>query len=188
MSSVGKRRIRTYAPFSGRQIAVGKMAESESNAISRPGGLNEFQAARLRVACQYVDRLLSEIEVILNAPESKSPFPRYIADVELAQRQTIEEYIAQVRTRLVGVLEDENIDPPQASIPALRAIRATLSAVDIAAEEMKPQYMRGYGDVSGDVATYLNELSAELRSLSEGLDHCLVRPGRHDSPPQSKAT
>jgi len=159
--------------------------ESKSNDAH---GLNEFQAARIRVACQYIDRLLSEMDVILNSPESNSPFPRYVPDVELAQRRAIEEYIGRVRARLVGILDDRNIAPPQASIPALRAIRATLAAVDIAGEEMKPQYMRGYGEVAADVASYLNGVSAELRALSEELDRFLVQSGREDSRAKSKTS
>ena len=36
------------------------------------GLLNEFQARRLRVTCQYIDKLLGEISEILHASSSKT--------------------------------------------------------------------------------------------------------------------
>jgi hypothetical protein len=62
------------------------------------GALNESQARRLRVTCQYVDRLLGEIEALLNAAGSKAAFPKYIPDVSPADRRTIEDYIAFARS------------------------------------------------------------------------------------------
>jgi hypothetical protein len=38
----------------------------------KPGQLNDPQQRHLRVSCQYVDRLLSDIESVLHAAASKS--------------------------------------------------------------------------------------------------------------------
>ena len=43
--------------------------------------LNPYQANRLRITCQYIDKLLGEIEGILNATVSKAAFPRYVTDI-----------------------------------------------------------------------------------------------------------
>jgi len=69
--------------------------------------LNESQARRLRVTCQYVDRLLGEIEALLNAAASKAAFPKYIPDVSPADRRTIEDYIARIRAQLIRVLSGQ---------------------------------------------------------------------------------
>jgi GTP-binding protein EngB required for normal cell division len=132
--------------------------------------LNPFQANRLRITCQYIDKLLTEIEEILNTTASKAAFPRYATDIIPAQRRTIEDYIARVRAQLLRILEAQGIEREEPSIPASRAVHVTLSAIDIAAEELKPRYMRGYGEVPESVATELNGIVGELNSLVHGCD------------------
>lgn len=137
--------------------------------------LNDFQARRLRVTCQYVDGLLGEIEQILTAAHSKAAFPRYSADIAPAQRRTIEDYISRVRAQLVRVLDGQGLKREEPSIPASRAVRVTLGAIDIAAEELRPRYMRGYGDLPERAATDLNGIAAELQSLIHRLDRYLAQ-------------
>ena len=62
-------------------------------------------------------------------------------------------------------------EPP--SIPASRAIHVILGAIDIAAEELKPKYMAGYGDVPETVATELNGIVGELSGLIGRFDRFL---------------
>jgi GTP-binding protein EngB required for normal cell division len=145
-----------------------------SSEAQRPDAfLNPFQANRLRITCQYIDKLLGEIEDILNATASKAAFPRYSTDITPAQRRTMEDYIARVRAQLVRVLEGQEIVLEKPSIPASRAVHVMLGAIDIAAEELKPKYMHGYGDVPETVATELNGIVGELSSLIHRFDRYL---------------
>jgi GTP-binding protein EngB required for normal cell division len=140
----------------------------------KPGeSLNPYQANRLRITCQYIDKLLGEIEGVLNATTSKAAFPRYAADILPAQRRTIDDYIARVRAQLVRILEGQEIEREKASIPASRAVHVNLGAIDIAAEELKPKYMRGYGEVPESVATELNGIVGELSGLIHRFDRYL---------------
>jgi GTP-binding protein EngB required for normal cell division len=139
-----------------------------------PGSLNEFQARRLRVTCQYIDKLLGEVEVILSTSASKAAFPRYSADVAPAQRRTIEDYIVRLRAQLVRVLDGQGIPWEKPFIPASRAIHVALGAIDIAVEELKPNYMRGYGDLPEAAAVELNGIVGELRGLVSKLDRYLA--------------
>ncbi|MGB9404735.1 MAG: hypothetical protein WCA98_14460, partial [Candidatus Acidiferrales bacterium] len=149
------------------------MTQGNTNSASSVLGLNEFQANRLRVSCQYIDKLLGEVEAILNASASKAAFPRYSSDVAPAQRRTIEDYIARVRAQLIRVLDGQGIAREKPFIPASRAIHVMLGAIDIAAEELKPGYMHGYGDLPESVATELNGIASELRGLVFRLDRYL---------------
>jgi GTP-binding protein EngB required for normal cell division len=135
--------------------------------------LNQFQASRLRVTCQYIDKLLAEIEGILYSTASKAAFPRFAADILPAQRRTIEDYIARIRAQLVRVLEGQGIAREKSTIPASRAVHVRLGAVDIAVEELKPKYMRGYGEVPETIATELNGIVGELSGLIQRLDRYL---------------
>jgi hypothetical protein len=139
------------------------MNESESNR-GAGAGLNEFQARRLRVTCQYVDRLLGEIEEVLSVAESKAAFPRYAADVSPSKRQKIETSISRIRGELIRVVEKQGIgsEPP---ILASRAIQAAISAIDIAVEELKPRYMSGYGELAETAAAELTNISSSLQTL-----------------------
>jgi GTP-binding protein EngB required for normal cell division len=136
--------------------------------------LNEFQARRLRVTCQYIDKILGGVEEILNFAASKAAFPRYSDDVAPAQRRTIEDYISRIRAQLVRVLDGQGISREKPFIPASRAIHVALGTIDIAVEELKPQYMRGYGDLPEAAATELNGIVGELRGLVSKLDRYLA--------------
>ena len=135
--------------------------------------LNPYQANHLRISCQFIDKLLGEIEGILNSATSKAAFPRFIPDILPAQRRTIEDYIARVRAQLVRVLEGQAIERSKASIPASRALHVHLGAIDIAVEELKPEYMRGYGAVPETAVTELNGIVGELSSLVTRFDRYL---------------
>lgn len=153
------------------------MSAENLNSPSRAAApsLNEFQAQRLRVTCQYIDKLLGEIEGILNSAASKAAFPRYAPDVAPCQRRTIEDYIARVRAQLLRVLDGQGIPVAEPSVPASRAIHVNLGAVDIAVEELKPKYMQGYGDVPKAIATDLNGIVGELATLVRNLDRYLAQ-------------
>jgi len=146
------------------------MTEKISNASSRRGELNEFQARRLRVTCQYVDKLLGNIESILNFSASKTAFPRYSADVSPEQRRAIEEYVTRLRAQLVRVLDAQGIAREQAPIPASHAITVALDAIDIEIEELTPEHMQGYGDLPEAPAKELNGIVEQLRGLTAELD------------------
>ncbi len=133
-------------------------------------GLNEFQERRLSVTCRHIDKLLSDIENVLWQSSSKSPFPKYIPEIPPAQRRVIEDYIARIRQRLVRALASQNIPLEPPSIPARRSLHTTLTFIDIAVEELRPRYMRGYGEVPSQAAAELNGIVGELQSLVSQLD------------------
>ena len=150
------------------------MTGSNSNRSEGQPLLNEFQARRLRVTCEYIDKLLGEVQEILHATASKAAFPRFVPDVTPAQSRTVEDHIARLRAQLARALDGQGIARERPSIPASRAIHVALGAIDIAVEELKPHYMRGYGDVPEAAATELNGIVGELRSLVSKLDRYLA--------------
>jgi GTP-binding protein EngB required for normal cell division len=146
----------------------------DSQNKSNAGLLNEFQAQRLRVTCQYIDRLLGEIGEILNISSSKAAFPQFSPDIAPTQRRIIEDYLARLRAQLVRVLDGQGISRETPSIPASRAVHVALTAIDIAVEELKPRYMHGYGVLPEAAATELNGIVGELRGLVSKLNRYLA--------------
>ena len=57
-------------------------------------GLKPFQRRHLLTSCQYADGLLSGIEAVLVASQSKSPFPKYKPDISPAQAKVVQDYIS----------------------------------------------------------------------------------------------
>ncbi|HET6215845.1 MAG TPA: dynamin family protein [Acidobacteriaceae bacterium] len=138
-----------------------------------PGQLNEHQQSRLRVTCQYIDKLLSDMEDILHAASSPSPFPRYIVDLNPAQIRVIEDHVRRLRSQLVHTLAWQEMKASPADIPATRAILTNLNFVDIAVEELRPRYMQGFGPVPDDAVGELNGVVHELRALVTGMERYL---------------
>jgi len=131
--------------------------------------LNDAQRLRLRVSCQYIDRLLGEVESILHSATSNSPFSKYVFDVSPAKVRVIEDHIARVRLQLLHSLAWQKIETETPTILASHAILTHLSFIDIAVEELRPRYMRGSGPIEDGVASELNGVVHELRALLEGL-------------------
>jgi len=137
--------------------------------------LNSNHERRLSVTCRHIDKLLADMESTLNVSASKLAFPQYAPDLTSAQRRVIEDYISRIRSQLVRVLDGQNMERPSADIPVSRSLHATLTFVDIAVEELKPEYMRGYGEVPPAAAVELNGIAGELQGLVRQLDHYLTR-------------
>ena len=136
--------------------------------------LNEHQAHYLLVTCQHIDKILSDIEGILNESTSQAAFPTYFSDLTPAQQKTIKDYIVHIRARLIQILEGQGISYKQPGIPVSKAIHSRLYSIDIAAEELKPKYMRGFGEVSDTASTELNGIAGELQGLVTRLDGYLT--------------
>lgn len=135
--------------------------------------LNENQAHRLRITCQHIDRTLSEIEGILDESASATAFPAYVDNISPAQREVITEVIARIRTRLIETLARERVDPGMPAIPVSRAIRGRMYIVDIAAEEIRPRRMKGYGSLSPDAATELECFATDIKGIVGQVDLAL---------------
>ena len=132
--------------------------------------LNSNHARRLSVTCRHIDKQLADIENALNVASSKNAFPEYLSDVSPAQRRVIEDYIARIRAQLARVLNGQGIERPEPSIPVSRSLHTALTFIAIAAEELQPKYMRGYGEVPPSAAVELNGIAGELLSLANQLD------------------
>jgi GTP-binding protein EngB required for normal cell division len=142
--------------------------------------LNSNHERRLSVTCRHIDKLLAEMESALYVSTSKLAFPQYAADLSPAQRRVIEDYIGRIRAQLVRVLDGQGIERPPADIPVARSLHSYLTFVDIATEELKPEYMRGYGEVPPAAAVELNGIAGELQGLVRQLDQYLMRGSRED--------
>jgi hypothetical protein len=146
--------------------------------------LNSNHARRLSVTCRHIDKLLADMENALAAAGSKQVFPEYLLDVAPAQRRVIEDYIARIRVQLARVLDGLGFERPEPSIPVSRSLHIALTFINIAAVELQPRYMRGYGEISTTAAADLNRIAAELVALTTEFDRYVTSEihGRTQSP------
>ena len=79
--------------------------------------LNSNHERRLAVTSRHIDKLLADMESILNVASSKLAFPQYTPDLTSAQRRVVEDYIGRIRAQLIRVLDGQNIERPSAEIP-----------------------------------------------------------------------
>ena len=142
--------------------------------------LNSNHERRLSVTCRHIDKLLAEMESTLNVSASKLAFPQYAPDLSPAQRRVIEDYISRIRAQLIRVLDGQGMERPPADIPVSRALHVNLTFLEIAAEELKPEYMSGYGQVPQAAAVELNGIAGELQGLARQLDQYLMRGSREN--------
>jgi len=143
--------------------------------VEQRESLNPHQALHLLSSCKYVDELLSEIESILSASESKSPFPKYRGSLSPVQAKVVRDYVARIRTQMLQVLKSQGIDPPEPQFEAARSIRVNLEFADIAFDECRPKAMLGYGELPASLVSELNGLVEEMKGVLRKLSTCLAR-------------
>lgn len=137
--------------------------------------LNEYHKRHLLVGLEHVDRLLSDIEAVLEAASSKSPFPKYLPDISPAQMRVVNDYITRIRAQLIRVLAGQGMAASPPRFGSIHTIRTTLAFIDNAIEELRPKYMRGYGQVPEAVKPELNGLATELQGLVNKLSTYLAQ-------------
>lgn len=132
-------------------------------------GLNDPQKQHLLSNCQYADKLLSDIESILQASQSKSAFPKYAGRLMPSQARVIEDYIARIRSQILSALESQDIPVPHPVLGTVHSVKVALTFAGIALEECTADKMRGYGNVPAEVVPELNGLVNEIKGLLEQL-------------------
>src|SRR6266496_2433415 len=136
--------------------------------------LNESQQRRLIITCQYVDRLLEDLERAFTEAQSTSPFGRYANDLAPAEQRLVHDYIARLRTQLLRMLEGQGLSATPRHIGLRHSLLTHLTFIDVAVEELKPHYMKGFGDVASDAAAALNGIVEELHGTIGQLTRSLA--------------
>jgi GTP-binding protein EngB required for normal cell division len=137
--------------------------------------LNASQQRHLLANCRHADKLLAEIEAILAASTSQSPFPRYKPDIAPAQAKIVRDYVARIRARIVRLLESQEVPLPEAQFGSLHSIRVTLGFVGIAFDECRARNMAGYGELADGAGPDLDGAIDEMKSLIGSLNRYLAQ-------------
>jgi hypothetical protein len=126
--------------------------------------LNEHHQRRLLVSCQYMDRLLADIESVMTSGASLSPFPKYIQDLSEREKGLTTKLVATLRRQLLEMLIARGVDVPGPTISSRHSILTCLGYIAIALEELKPRYLKGYGPVPQSIAPDLHRSVEDLQA------------------------
>jgi small GTP-binding protein len=143
-------------------------------------GLNSSHTRHLLARFQYADKLLGEIESILAAAASKSPFPKYKPDVTPQQAKLIQDYLARIRAQMMQVLRSLGIEAPEPPFGSLHSIRVMLGFAGISFDECRAAAMRGYGEFGPEAGAQLDGLAGEMKSLLGRLEAYLAQGSSQD--------
>ncbi len=154
--------------------------DHDSSSPRSPSGLNESHIRRLLANLQYADKLLSEIEGVLTASASGSPFPKYTADFTPAQARMVRDYSVRFRAQMRRILDGLGIAIPGPQFGAMQSIRVDLAFIRIALQESSPRELSGYGPLPESLIPELNGFSEELQGLVNQIDAYLAQGPTHD--------
>jgi GTP-binding protein EngB required for normal cell division len=141
--------------------------------------LNDNHKAKLLASLQYLDELLG---TSLDKLERSDHFlfPPYVADVSPEQHKLLGDYLAQLRQAMRRFLDAQEMSPAHRRIGAAWALHVTLTSAQVALDELRPDKLRGYGELSAEGEQEIAALLAGLRAILVQMDACLVPQGDAD--------
>ena len=143
-------------------------------------GFNENHKLRLRSTIQYIDKLLGEVVRLVDSSEAQSPFSGHVSDATPIQSKVISDYVARLRAKMREILHAHGVSLPERRISSVWAARTVFSSIDIAVEEIKPKYMRGYGELPEQAGRELDLMVSQLDDLLHRMEGFLAQGAGKD--------
>jgi GTP-binding protein EngB required for normal cell division len=142
--------------------------------------LNEYHKLRLRVTFQHIDSLLTEVEHILGDSVSDSPFNRYRGDTTPIQQRVARDYVLRIRAAMARIMKEHEISFGEPVCGSRWAANTALLYAAVAVDELDPDRLRGYGQISDAGQNVLETIGTELHSLIGKLQTYLAQSGNAD--------
>ncbi len=124
--------------------------------------MNSHHQRHLLVTLRHIDQLLTEAERALTPPEPTSVFAEFVPDATPAQRRSAHELIRRIRNRLERARAERHLPLPEPVCGGRWAARGKILFAGLAAAELEPRRLQGYGPLDVADAPALNRLVAEL--------------------------
>lgn len=127
------------------------------------------QQNHLIVSFRYIDKLLSDVEQMVDCAASNCLFPRFLPDLDPEEAREIFDFIKQFREKMRDSLERLAGAIPAAQITASHAIETNLDFVDVAVTEIRSHHMHAYGETTPEAAKVLDSIADELQQILRAL-------------------
>jgi hypothetical protein len=141
---------------------------------------NDPQRRSLSVGLHHVADLLDEVQRVLDAAATPSPFSRLTSDVSPAQSGVVRDHLERLRRTLLAAARRHGLDVAGPALDARRSIGAQLTAAAIAVAEIRPRHLRGYGSLDPGAAEELDRTCDELERLLRELQLSVDRGPEED--------
>ena len=114
--------------------------------------LDERRKRLLLLTFRHLDKTLSEMDRLADGKGSSSPLSDRYKELDPEQKEAIQRNTARFRETMYRILEEKGIPIDVRSVETISTIHTYLIFMDISAEEIRPKYMRGYGELTREAA------------------------------------
>jgi hypothetical protein len=128
-------------------------------------GLNDNQKQHLLATFGYVDRLLNDALQSLSSAGAPSPFQQCMPDSLPIQREVLADHLMRLRALMVRTLEKQGITPPKPEVSSLWSFKTKLMSAAMAIEELRPESMQGYGDLTDEATRDLEAVADQIADI-----------------------
>lgn len=127
--------------------------------------LTENHYRYLLNAFRHLDTLLSDAADKLIATDSHRLFLPYRQDATAAQQKILRDYLESLRFVLQRFMQRHAMVVPAPTVSTLKVFHTSLTFARIAVEELRPEYLRGYGELESADEAQVLQVIAELSAL-----------------------
>jgi hypothetical protein len=131
--------------------------------------LNEFQRRAVLMGFLDLHYRMAEMEALLARADDSSPFSQTVPDLSPAEAETVRGHFARVRDVMLAFLRAQGIPVEVHRTGLRRALLGGLQFLSVAAAELAPKRLAGYGPVSPDGAAQVAEVLRDLNQLIDKL-------------------
>jgi hypothetical protein len=110
-----------------------------------------------------IDNLLREIEYRTLPDGIESAFEEEISGWTVAKRRIVFDWIAEVRELLNSIIERRGLAAAPSAASAAWLIQTRVDLMLNVVDELRPDRMRGYGELSGEACQELEDIISDLR-------------------------
>jgi len=126
---------------------------------------NESQASYVVGQLRHLEEMFRQALDGLDESRDNGLFVRAGYDVTPAQRQVLQGYLGQLRFLIQRFMQAQSLCDSSEPVSALWSFQTTLRFAHIAVEEMRPQYLRGYGALDSDTGQASEAFVSEVQTL-----------------------
>jgi len=119
----------------------------------------------LLLTFMHLEESLSEVERVAAHTGTFPPLSGQCGELSPEKRSAILQYTAQTRKTMSRILEQKGIALDIPPVETIHSIYTYPGFMHSSAEELRPKYMRGYGELTEEAADELDGVAMELREL-----------------------
>jgi hypothetical protein len=135
--------------------------------------LTENHKHVLESRLRSIDNLLRELEWRVQPVCAESVFEDKIADLTYEKRRIVFDWIAEVRGLMKSIIECKGIVVAPSTASAAWLLRSNVDVMLSVVDELRPDRMRGYGELSADACRELDEILPALQQVLSKLTDAL---------------